>query len=145
MRETGVVTTMSGTTMGVRMEAARPEMCARCRACEVFGEGRESVLRVSVVSGVDVGDTVAVEFPEASPWTGIIFVLALPIVLLVAGIILGGRWAWWVDLLGGDADFAGLVLGVPPAGLAFLAAHLIDRRYKRQITVTRLVPRGSPA
>lgn len=143
MRETGVVKTISGQRMDVRVEAARPEMCARCRACEVLGQGKEALLRVPAAPGVAVGDTVAVEFPETSPWIGIVFVLALPITLMVAGLILGGRWTWWVELLGGDADFSGIVLGLPLGALAFLVAHLIDRRYLRHVIVTRLDERAA--
>lgn len=140
MRETGIVIAISGGAMTVRMNAARPEMCSKCRACEVLGEGKGSVLRVPTLPGIVEGEAVTVEFPETSPWIGIVLVLVLPTSLLVGGVILGSRWTAWVELLGGDADAAGMFLGVPLAVLALLAAHLVDRRYRRHIRVARLLP-----
>jgi len=137
MRETGVVRRIDGGRMDVAMDDVRPEVCAKCRACEVFGQGKETVLRVPAVAGLAAGDRVTVEVPEASPWTGIVFVLGLPIALLAVGLVIGSRWAWWVDLLGGDADLAGMALGLPLAVAALLAARRIDRRHFRDVRVTR--------
>ena len=79
MLETGTVTKISNGSMDVLMGAERPEMCARCRACEVLGKGQGSMLHVPAPPNVAVGDVVTVALPEPSPWTGIVLVLALPL------------------------------------------------------------------
>jgi sigma-E factor negative regulatory protein RseC len=142
MGETGIVRRIVAGKMDVAMADARPEACAKCRACEVFGQGKDTVLRVPTVDGVAVGDTVRIEIPQASPWTGIVFVLGLPVVLLAAGLLVGSRWAWWTGLLGLDADMCGILLGLPAAAAAFLAARWIDRRHFRHVTVTRIEPQA---
>lgn len=138
MRETGTVKSVTATGMDVRMDAARPEACGTCRACEVFGEGKEMILRLPAGEGIAPGDRVVVDMPRVSPWTGIVLVLGLPVVLLVGGLLFGSRWPWWVNLLGIDADLAGAALGVPLGAGAFLLARWVDRRHQRHVTVTRL-------
>ena len=137
MEEQGVVEKTDGRRMAIRLQAARPEMCRRCRACEILGEGKGMVLTVPAVAGLKPGDPVVVETPEPSPWTGMLLVFALPIAGLVGGLALGSRWAWWVNLLGLDPDLCGVVLGVPLVALAILLARLVDRGYRRRIRVTR--------
>jgi positive regulator of sigma E activity len=138
MEEQGVVEKTDGRQMTIRLQAARPEMCRRCRACEILGEGQGMVLTVPAIVGLKPGDPVVVEIPEASPWTGMLLVFALPIAGLVGGLALGSRWAWWVNLLGLEPDLCGVVLGVPLAALAILFARLVDRRYRRRIRVSRV-------
>jgi len=145
MRETGTVIQVAGRRMRVRMDAARPEVCKVCRACEAFGQGKETVLRVPRVEGLDVGDRVAVEVPEGGPWLSIVLVLGLPVALLVGGLLLGSRWSWWVNLLGLDADLSGALLGLPLGVAAFLVARTVDRRYARRIVVTRIEPGDGPS
>ena len=141
MQKTGEVTRIDGGRMAVRFRPARPEACRSCRACEALGgAGGEMVLRVSAVEGVRVGDRVTVTVPEASPWVGIVLVLGLPTALMIAGLVLGSRWAWWVDLLGLDGDLAGAALGVPLGVAAFVLARAVDRRYVRRIVVRRAEP-----
>jgi positive regulator of sigma E activity len=137
MRETGTVKSIRGRRMQVRLEQARPEVCRECRACEVLGEGREMVMHAPAVEGLAVGDRVTVELPETNPWVGIVLVLGLPVTLVALGLVLGSRWAWWVDLLHVDADLAGAALGVALGGAALAGASLVDRRYFRRVRVTR--------
>jgi positive regulator of sigma E activity len=140
MHETGTVKRIADGQMDVVMADVRPEVCATCRACEVFGQGKETVLRVAAVDGVAVGDTVTVDVPEVSPWSGIIFVLGLPIALLAGGVVVGSQWPWWVHLLGIQKELAGATLGLPLAVLAFLLARLVEKRHVRNVRVTRIDP-----
>ena len=145
MRESGVVKKLDGRRMEVRMDTVRPELCAKCRACDLLGGGKEMVLRVSAVEGLQVGDRVSVEVPQASPWLGIVLVLGLPVALMVGGLVLGSRWTGWVELLGLDADVCGALLGVPLGVAAFLVARAVDRRYAGRVAVERMAPGAGPS
>ena len=123
--------------MDVRVQAGSSEACRKCGACEVVGEGRDMVLRVPAVADVRPGESVMVEIPEASPWTGIVLVLGLPVAALAAGILVGSRWTAWRNLLGVGADLGGAVLGVLVGLVVFVVAMLVDRRYRRRIVVER--------
>ena len=101
-------------------------------------------LRLPATEGLAVGDQVAVEIPQASPWLSIVLVLGLPIVAGVAGLQLGVRWAWWTELLGLDEELCGAILGLICGIVAFQIARLVDRRYTGRIKVTRLGP-GEPS
>jgi len=138
MKETGTVVVIGRTKMDVRMDAARPEMCNQCRACEALGGGKEMRLRVPLTDGVGVGDRVAVELPHASPWLSMVLVFALPVASGVAGLQLGMRWPWWTDLLGLDPELCGAILGLACGIVAFQAARMVDQRYFRHIRVERL-------
>ena len=138
MKEVGVVEGIGDRSMRIHLAAARPEMCRRCRACEILGEGKEMILRVPAAGGLAVGDRVAVEVPEVSPWTGIVLVLGLPVTLMVAGLVIGSRWDAWASWIGLEPDLSGAVLGIALGVLAFLAARAVDRRYLRRIRITRI-------
>ncbi|MBN2583354.1 MAG: SoxR reducing system RseC family protein [Planctomycetes bacterium] len=138
MKETGVVLSIGRKKMDVRMDAARPEICKQCHACESLGGGKEMRLHVPRVEGIEVGDQVAVEVPRANPWLSIVLVLGLPIAAGVAGLQLGMRWAWWTDLLGIDPELCGAILGLICGIAVFQAARIVDHRYFRRIKVVRL-------
>jgi len=144
MQELATVTRVGPKAVELRMDAAQPEICKTCGACETLGNGKEMILRVPGVEGVDVGDRVAVEVPEGGPWLSIVLVLGLPAALLVGGLLLGSRWPWWVNLLGLDADLSGALLGLPLGVAALLVARTVDRRYGRRIAVTRIEHDDAP-
>ncbi len=145
MRETGTIQSVDPPRMMIRLQAHRPEMCARCRACEVFAaDDKSMLLRAAAVEGLVPGDRVAVDVPEPSPWAGIVLLLALPLALMVGGLVLGSQWTAYTRLLPFDPEFSGAILGVALAGIAFLFARRIDRRYHDRITVTRLDPAEDP-
>ncbi len=137
MREPGIVIHVSGAWMDIRMHAGSSEACRKCGACEVVSEGRDMVLRVPAVGDIRPGESVTVELPEASPWTGIVFVLGLPIAALAAGILVGSRWMAWRNLLRVGPDLGGAALGVLVGLLVFGGAMLVDRRFRRRIVVQR--------
>jgi len=137
VRESGIVINVSGTWMDVRMRAGSSEACRKCGACEVVAEGRDMVLRVPAVADVRPGESVSVEVPEASPWTGIVLVLGLPVAALAAGILVGSRWTAWRDLLGVGPDLGGAALGVLVGLVVFVVAMFVDRHYRRRIVVRR--------
>ena len=140
MQETGTVHKINGQWMEVRMDVARPEACAKCKACEILGGGKEMRLRVPAVEGLAVDDQVAVLVPQASPWLSMVLVLGLPIVAGVAGLQFGIRWSWWTELLGVDPELCGALLGIICGVAVFQIARLVDRRYTKRIRVTRLGP-----
>ena len=137
MREAGTVIRVDSSGMHVRLdEVARPEACRQCRACEVLGGGKEIILRVPALQGIAPGDRVDIEVPEANPWIGMLAMFALPLALMIFGLIAGSQWPWWYETLGLDPELSGAVLGVLLGTLAFFIARRIDRHYYRRVVVT---------
>ena len=92
MHEMGTVIRMVGRKVDIRVDQQTPEACAKCRACQAFGEGGQLVLRVTTEENYQSGQRVAIEVPEISPWVGIVWVLGLPVVMLVIGLLVGANW-----------------------------------------------------
>lgn len=135
MREAGTILKVVGQRVEIDVDQKRPEACATCRACEVLGKSGKLVLRITAEGSYRVGQKVTVETPDVSPWVGIILVLGLPVVMLVAGTLIGGTWPVWINLVHLDAELAGALLGVIAGGLAFMVARRIERRYACRIQI----------
>ncbi len=138
MREAGTVKKVLGDELQIRIDEQRPEVCAKCRACEVLGKGGNLVLRVKSEGSYRAGQRVTVDVPDVSPWHGIVWVLGLPIAMLVAGMLLGANWPWWQNLVHLDAELAGTLLGVIVGSGTFMIARMVERHYACRITVQPL-------
>jgi positive regulator of sigma E activity len=130
VREHGTVEAVEGGSARIRLEPARPESCRHCRACEPAGQG---VFFLHVDAGdLRPGDRVTVEVPLPSPWRAIGFVLALPLVALVGGAVLGAEWPALRDWLGLDADAASLLAALVLAAVALALGAVGERRFRRR-------------
>lgn len=122
----------------VWVETIRRGSCQRCSArkgcghglLESMGAGRPNHVRALPgdcdPADIQVDDTVEISVPEQVVLTGIAVVYLLPLLSMVGGLLLGGRW--------GDAGaLAGALLGLLAGlGLTRLHARLIrnDQRYQ---------------
>jgi positive regulator of sigma E activity len=146
MRETGTIINVQDGRLEIRIDQPRPAVCGKCRACEVLGKGGDLVLRTSLdrvqpepgsdaAAALEAGRRVLVEVPQVSPWTGIVWLLGMPITMFVAGLLAGANWPAWSNLLRLDGQLAGAVLGVLAGVATFAMARLIEKRHAGRVTI----------
>ena len=68
----------------------RPEACAKCGACG--GKAQETVIRLKTTEACRVGNWVKVELPDGRFLHAAALAYAVPLGLLLAGLLLGYRW-----------------------------------------------------
>jgi len=130
VHESGTVESVDGTQARIRLQAPRPETCARCRACRPAGQG---AFRLQVEAGdLRPGDHVTVEVPLPGPWRAIGLVLALPLAALVGGAMLGAESQSLQRWLGLGADATAALTGLVLAASALAAATVGERRFRRR-------------
>lgn len=101
----------------VRIRFQRSSACARCGACLTVGDCEMEITLPNTV-GVKEGDRVAVDLSPKRLVQASLLAYAVPLVLLIGGVLLGSRYA----------DWAGLVLGVFACGIGYLILRVVDRR-----------------
>lgn len=125
MREEGVVLEVHGSEAVVQMEAG--ERSGPCCACAALGgENRHLQARTSLP--VHVGERVVVEVQGASAALRAFLVIALPLLGLAGGVLLGQSWR----PLGLGKDAASLVLGFAALAAVFALGAFIDRQVARK-------------
>jgi len=130
LHEHGRVESVDGTGARIRLLPARPEACARCRACRPVGQGA-SLLQVEA-GDLRPGDHVTVEVPLPGPWRAIGLVLALPLAAMVGGAVLGAEslsLQTWLDL---GADAAAALTALVLSASALAATTVCERRFRRR-------------
>ncbi len=130
VHERGTVETVGGAAARVRLEPARAEACAHCRACKPAGQG---VYLLNVDAGdLHPGDRVTVAVPVPNPWWAIGLVFALPLAAMVVGAIVGAEWRGLREWLGLDADGTALLAALVLAVVALGSAAACERRFRRR-------------
>ena len=142
MIESGTVVRVAGDRAAVGVARRAETLCRRCRACQSAGGG-ERVLWVEAGDLV-VGDGVTLEVPLPGVWRSIGLVFALPLAALVAGLVVGSRWAWLAQATGLGAEGSAAVLSGALALVAFFLAVLQERRFVKRHGV-RVVEVRHPA
>ena len=98
----------------------RGAKCQGCKAC-VFGNKKEIILPAVNDIGCSAGDTVLADIPEREVIAAPFYMYFLPIVMMVAGIVVGGLV---------NTTFQ-IILGFALLVLSFVALYFIDRAYQR--------------
>lgn len=119
MVRTGKVVGTDGKTIDVCFE--RPEMCAQCGACMGRKPHEETV---KIEGTAAVGDTVAVEMPDAKIVKVSLIAYIIPLVGLLAGLLIGQV------LL--KSDIWAAVTGLVGLGGGILVARVFDKRLGAQ-------------
>jgi len=100
-----------------RIRFLRGSACARCGACLSVGES-EMEITLPKALGAKEGDRVVVDLSPGRVVQASLLAYAIPLLLLIAGVLIGSR----------IADWAGLALGVGACGLGYLVLRAVDRR-----------------
>jgi sigma-E factor negative regulatory protein RseC len=113
-----MVTALDGGDAKIRF--LRGSACAHCGACLTVGESEmEITLKNSL--GAKIGERVSVDLSPKRVVQASLLAYAVPLVLLVGGVLVGSRIADWV----------GLTLGIGACGIGYLILRLVEKRIKR--------------
>jgi len=104
-----------------QIQFLRGKQCANCGACLTAGEN-EMEITLENSLGAKVGDRVAVELSTKRVVQASLLAYAVPLVLLVGGVLLGSR----------IADWAGLTLGVAACGIGYLILRFVEMRNRKR-------------
>ena len=126
----GLVTSVSDGTAQIRF--LRGSACAHCGACLTVGDS-EMEISLPNTLGAKEGDRVMVDLSPKRVVQASLLAYAVPLVLLIAGVLVGSR----------IADWAGLVLGVAACGLGYLILRIVEKKSAKkksfQPTMTRIL------
>ena len=113
----GLVTAINGGNAQIHF--LRGSACAHCGACLTVGE-TEMEISLPNTLGAKVGDRVDVDLSPKRLVQASLLAYAVPLVLLIAGVMLGSRIADWV----------GLVVGVAACGIGYLILRVVEKHTK---------------
>ena len=111
----GLVTSVSDGTAQIRF--LRGSACAHCGACLTVGDS-EMQISLPNTLGAKEGDRVAVDLSPKRVVQASLIAYAVPLVLLIAGVIIGSRYA----------DWAGLALGIVACGISYLILRFVEKK-----------------
>jgi len=94
----------------------RSSACAHCGACLTVGD-TEMEITLPNTLGAKEGDRVAVDLSPKKVVQASLLAYALPLALLIAGVLVGSK----------IADWAGLALGVAACGCGYLILRIIEK------------------
>ena len=97
----------------------RGSACAHCGACLTVGES-EMEISLPNTLGAKVGDHVVVDLSPKRVVQASLLAYAVPLVLLIGGVLLGSQ----------IADWAGLVLGIAACLSGYLILRVVEKRTK---------------
>ena len=111
----GLVTAVKDGT--VQIHFLRGSACAHCGACLTVGESEMEITLPNTLNAKE-GDRVAVDLSPKRVVQASLLAYAVPLVLLIGGVLIGSR----------IADWAGLALGVGACGIGYLVLRIVDRK-----------------
>jgi positive regulator of sigma E activity len=127
IEEIGTVVSIRGTKAIVRLDENERHKCDACCACAAFASG-EHTIRVPAGEFKE-GDRVAVHIPQINSYLNMFLVFGLPLVLFLAGGIVG-------HAIEGTKEIGGLTLLAASVGfaLAFVISGSINNRLWKHVT-----------
>ena len=111
----GLVTSVSDGTAQIHF--LRGSACAHCGACLTVGDS-EMEISLPNTLGAKEGDRVAVDLSPKRVVQASLLAYAVPLVLLIAGVLVGSR----------IADWAGFVLGIAACGISYLILRIVEKK-----------------
>ena len=126
----GLVTSVKDGTAQIRF--LRSSACAHCGACLTVGDSEMEIALPNTL-GAKEGDRVAVDLSPKRVVQASLLAYALPLALLIAGVLVGSR----------IADWAGLALGIADCGLGYLILRIVEKssakKHSFQPRMTRIL------
>lgn len=110
----GLVTAITDGTAQIRF--LRSSACAHCGACLTVGDTEMEVSLPNTL-GAKEGDRVVVDLSPKRVVQASLLAYAVPLLLLIAGVLIGSRYA----------DWAGLTLGVAACGIGYLILRIVEK------------------
>ncbi len=114
----GIVTSVKGGTAQIHF--LRGSACAHCGACLTVGETEMEVTLPNTLGAME-GDRVVVDLSPKRVVQASLLAYAVPLLLLIAGVLVGSRYA----------DWAGLALGVIACGIGYLILRIVEKKSKK--------------
>ncbi len=111
----GLVTAITDGTAQIRF--LRGSACAHCGACLTVGES-EMQISLPNTLGAKEGDRVAVDLSPKRVVQASLLAYAVPLLLLISGVLIGSQ----------IADWAGLALGVAACGIGYLILRIVEKK-----------------
>ena len=111
----GLVMSIKDGTAQIRF--LRGSACAHCGACLTVGDS-EMEISLPNTLGAKEGDRVAVDLSPKRVVQASLLAYAVPLLLLIAGVLIGSR----------IADWAGLALGVAACGIGYLILRIVEKK-----------------
>ena len=111
----GLVTSVSDGTAQIRF--LRGSACAHCGACLTVGDSEMEISLPNTLNAKE-GDRVAVDLSPKRVVQASLLAYAVPLVLLIAGVLIGSK----------IADWAGLALGVAACGISYLILRVVEKK-----------------
>ena len=111
----GLVTAINGGIAQIHF--LRGSACAHCGACLTVGE-TEMEISLPNTLGAKVGDRVDVDLSPKRLVQASLLAYAVPLLLLIAGVLIGSR----------IADWAGLALGIGACGIGYLILRIVEKK-----------------
>ena len=115
----GIVTEINGKDAKVRF--LRGSACAHCGACLTVGSS-EMEITLQNTLGAKPGDRVKVDLSPKRMVQASLLAYAVPLALLIAGVLIGTQYA----------DWAGLALGIGACGVGYLILRLVELRSRKR-------------
>jgi len=128
--ENGVVRTVEKRNVLVEIEPG-----AGCGSCEAKGacmmgtSGKSRTIWIENSLHADVGDRVSFKIEEKGVVLASIILYIFPVIMLVAGLVIGGRYS---HLFGIDSDLASGVSGACGLAAAFIIIKIFSPRIKEK-------------
>ena len=111
----GTVTSVANGT--VQIHFLRGSACAHCGACLTVGES-EMEISLPNTLGAKEGDRVAVDLSPKRVVQASLLAYAVPLLLLIVGVLVGSKYA----------DWAGLALGIFACGIGYLILRIVEKK-----------------
>ncbi len=105
----------------VYIELTRTERCDGCQMC-AFNKRKSMTVPARTEISVNAGERVIVEMPTRAVGAGALAIYAIPLLLMVAGALIGLIGELWLQIV---LCAVGLALGL-------LCAFIIDKAYRRR-------------
>ena len=122
MQEIGIVESVNEKRGTAKVVFDRKSACDKCRMClTASGDKMKVYVEVKNTLGAKTGDRVSIELHSGSVFKASLILYGLPLVMLLAGVLLGSF----------ISDLAAALIGIGAAACSFLILRLLEPKFKK--------------